>query len=134
MKHEALTEKLIGIFYSVYNDPGHGFLESIYQKAFILPLAKHGLKYEEQKSIRVVYMGVDLGDFRADLVVESLVIVELKAVAALEKAHERQLLNYLRATNIEVGLLLNFGPTAQVRRLLFDNERKPNQSQAAAAG
>ncbi|HEU5232846.1 MAG TPA: GxxExxY protein [Terriglobales bacterium] len=134
MKHEALTEKLIGIFYSVYNDLGHGFLESIYQKAFTLHLARNGLKFEEQKSIRVVYMGVDLGDFRADLVVESLVIVELKAVAALEKAHERQLLNYLRATNVEVGLLLNFGPTAQIKRLLFDNERKPNQSQAAAAG
>ncbi len=96
-------------------------------------LAKNGLKFEEQKSIRVVYMGVDLGDFRADLVVESLVIVELKAVADLEKAHERQLLNYLRATNVEVGLLLNFGPTAQIKRLLFDNERKPDQSQAAAA-
>lgn len=134
MKHKVLTEKLIGIFYSVYNDPGHSFLESIYQKAFTLHLAKHGLRFEEQKSIRVVYIGVDLGDFRADLVLESLVIVELKAVAALEKAHERQLLNYLRATNVEVGLLLNFGPTAQVRRLLFDNERKPNQSQAAAAG
>jgi GxxExxY protein len=134
MKHEGLTEKLIGIFYSVYNDLGHGFLESIYQKAFTLHLAKNGLKFEEQKSIRVVYMGVDLGDFRADLVVESLVIVELKAVAALEKAHERQLLNYLRATNVEVGLLLNFGPTAQVKRLLFANETKPNQSQAAAAG
>ena len=81
----------------------------------------------------MVYLGMDLGDFRADLVVESLVIVELKAVAALEKAHERQLLNYLRATNLEVGLLLNFGPTPQVRRLLFDNERKQHH-RAAAAG
>ena len=132
MKHQDLTEKVIGIFYSVYNDLGHGFLESIYQKAFVLHLSKHGLAFEEQKAIRVVYLGIDLGDFRADLVVESLVIVELKAVAALEKAHERQLLNYLRATNLEVGLLLNFGPTPQVRRLLFDNERKQHNRSAAA--
>lgn len=132
MKQEALTEKLIGIFYGVYNDLGHGFLESIYQKALALHLAKQGFAFEEQKGIRVRYLGVELGEFYADFVVASAVILELKAVATLEKAHERQLLNYLKASEIEVGLLLNFGPNPQVRRLIFDNERKLEHRSAAA--
>lgn len=125
MKQEQLTKRLIGLFYKMYNDLGHGFLESIYQKAFCLQLARNGIEFEEQKSIQVRYMGIELGEFHADLIVASTVIVELKAVTALEKAHERQLLNYLKASQIEVGLLLNFGPKPQVRRLIFDNDRKP---------
>ncbi|HET9743729.1 MAG TPA: GxxExxY protein [Terriglobales bacterium] len=124
MKHEELTERIIGVFYTVYHDLGHGFLESIYQKAFTVVLRDQGLAFEEQVPIRVSYRGVDLGDFRADLVVESIVLVELKAVRMLESSHEKQVLNYLRATNIEVGLLCNFGPRPQVRRLVLDNERK----------
>src|SRR5579864_3807975 len=102
MKEEALTEKLIGIFYTVYNDLGHGFLESVYQKAFALHLARNGLAFEQQKGMHIHYLGIDLGEFFADLVVQSSVILELKAVTVLEKAHERQILNYLRASEIEV--------------------------------
>ena len=133
MKEEALTEKLIGIFYTVYNDLGHGFLESVYQKAFALHLARNGLAFEQQKGMHIHYLGIDLGEFFADLVVQSSVILELKAVTVLEKAHERQILNYLRASEIEVGLLLNFGPKPQVRRMIFDNERKHEHRSASAA-
>jgi GxxExxY protein len=132
MKEEALTEKLIGVFYTVYNDLGHGFLEKIYQKAFALQLSKQGFNFEEQKGLRIHYLGVDLGEFYADLVVQSTVIVELKAAAALETAHELQLLNFLKASGIEVGLLLNFGPKPQVRRMIFDNEKKPALRSASA--
>lgn len=102
MKHEALTEQLIGVFYTVYNELGHGFLESIYQKAFTIVLAERGITFQEQMPIEVFFHGVDLGQFRADLVVAELVLIELKAVSVLERAHEKQVLNYLKATNLEV--------------------------------
>ena len=133
MKHEILTQQLIGLFYDVYNELGHGFLESIYQKAFVLALQQAGLRFAQQCPISVTFRGIEMGEFRADLVVESLVIVELKAVQALESAHERQLTNYLRATKFEVGLLFNFGPKAQVRRLIFDNDRKVARAATAAS-
>jgi len=132
MKHDALTEKLIGNFYALYNDLGHGFLESVYQKGYALLLVEQGIRYQEQVPICISYHGHNLGDFRADLVVESIVLVEFKAVRALEQAHERQTFNYLKASDIEVGLLFNFGPRAQFRRLLLDNDRKFQR--AAAAG
>jgi len=132
MKHEILTQQLIGLFYDVYNELGHGFLESIYQKAYGLALQQVGLKFEQQFPINVNFRGISMGEFRADLVVESLVIVELKAIQAIESVHERQL-NYLRATQFEVGLLLNFGPKAQVRRLIFDNDRKAARAATAAS-
>lgn len=116
----------------VYNDLGHGFLESIYQKAFALQLSKQAISFEQQKGLRIRYLGVDLGEFCADLVIESKVIVELKAVTALEAAHDRQLLNYLKASGIEVGLLLNFGPKPQVRRMIFDRDKKPTERSANA--
>jgi GxxExxY protein len=124
MKHEALTRQLIGLFYDVYNELGHGFLESVYQKSYTLALQQAGLRIEQQFPVKVSFRGLEVGEFRADILVESLVIVELKALQALESAHERQLTNYLKATDIEVGLLFNFGPRAQFRRLIFDNERK----------
>ena len=133
MKHEVLTQQLIGLFYDVYNELGHGFLESIYQKAYALALHQAGLKFAEQCPINVSFRGIEIGEFRADLVVESLIIVELKAVQSLESAHERQLTNYLRATQFEVGLLFNFGPKAQVRRLIFDNDRKATRAAAATS-
>ena len=133
MKHEILTQQLIGLFYDVYNELGHGFLESIYQKAYVLALHQAGLKFEQQFPINVNFRGISIGEFRADLVVESLVIVELKAIQAIESVHDRQLTNYLRATGFEVGLLLNFGPKAQVRRLIFDNDRKATRAATAAS-
>jgi len=133
LKHVDLTDKLIGIYYELYNELGHGFLESVYQKAFALVLRQEGIAYQQQTPIHVVFRGEELGEFFADLLVESSVLIELKAVRALEKAHERQLLNYLRATNIEIGLLFNFGPAPQFRRLAFDNSRKGRQAAASAA-
>jgi len=115
MKHEALTEKLIGAFYTLYNELGHGFLESIYQRGYAFMLTDDGLTFVEQAPVGVIHRGRDLGEFRLDLVVERLVIVELKAVKAFETAHEKQLFNYLKATNFEVGLLFNFGPRPQMR-------------------
>jgi GxxExxY protein len=133
MKHEDLTQKLIGLFFDVYNELGHGFLESVYQKAFTVALQQAGLCFEQQFPVKVNFRGIEVGEYRADLVVQSLVIVELKAVQVLESAHERQLTNYLKATNIEVGLLFNFGPRAQFKRLIFDNERKVPKASAASA-
>ena len=108
MKHEALTEQLIGVFYSIYNELGHGFLEGIYQQAFAVVLAERGVTFEEQRAIHVIFHGLDIGEFKADLAAERSVLIELKAVRALENAHERQVLNYLKATNLEVGLLFQF--------------------------
>jgi GxxExxY protein len=132
LMHADLTDTLIRVYYDVYNELGHGFLESVYQKAFALVLRQEGLTFQQQTPIRVNFRGEDMGEFFADLLVESSVLIELKAVNALERAHERQLLNYLRATNIEVGLLFNFGPRPQFRRLAFDNSRKGRKAAAAS--
>jgi len=123
-KHRELTEKIIGVFYEVYNELGHGFLESVYEEAMAVALPQAGLKVERQVPLRVTFRGVVVGDFRADLLVESAVLLELKASRDIDPAHEAQLLNYLRATEIEVGLLLNFGPKPQFKRLVFENSRK----------
>ena len=133
MKHAELTEKLIGAYYTLYNELGHGFLESIYQRGYAYMLTDLGLSFVEQCPIRVMHRDRDLGEFRMDLVVEGIVLVELKAVKVLEASHEKQVFNYLRATNIEVGLLFNFGPRPQVRRILLDNEFKQQRASAASA-
>jgi len=122
--HADLTGRVIGVFYAVYKELRHGFLESVYQAAMEVALPGAGLAVERQVSVPVWFRGRQVGDFVADLLVENTVLIELKAVRALEPAHESQLLNYLRATPIEVGLLLNFGPKPQVKRLVFDNPRK----------
>jgi GxxExxY protein len=121
---EELSGKVIGVFYEVYNELGHGFLESVYEQALSIALAEHGIFFQRQVAIPVWFRGHQIGDFRADLLVDNQMIVELKAGRAIELAWEKQLLNYLRATKIEVGLLFNFGPSPQFRRLVFDNERK----------
>ena len=123
-KHSELTEKIIGVFYDVYNELGFGFLESVYESAMALALNEQGIACERQISIPVFFHGQKIGTYDADLLVGGLVLVELKACKALEPSHEAQLLHYLRSTLIEVGLLLNFGPRPQVRRLAFENERK----------
>lgn len=124
LKHRELTEKLIRIFFDIYNDLGHGFLESVYQKAFAVSLAENDTFFEQQLAVPVWYHGHQIGDFRADLVVDRKVILELKVGRSMDSAWEKQLLNYLRATNIEVGILFNFGPKAEFRRFAFENERK----------
>jgi GxxExxY protein len=124
LKHSALTEKIIGIFYDVYNELGYGFLECVYKETMRLALTDAGMSVSVEQPIPVYFKGRKVGDFRADMLVDGTVLLELKAVRVLDKAHEAQLLHYLKATSIEVGLLLNFGERPQFRRLLFDNERK----------
>jgi len=123
-KHRDLTEKIIGVFYAVYNELGHGFLESVYEQALALALVQAGLNVQRQVPVVVWFRGQKIGDFRADMLVEGLVLLELKAARTIDQAHEKQLLNYLRATDVEVGLLLNFGIRPEFRRLVFENERK----------
>jgi GxxExxY protein len=123
-KHQELTQAIIRAFYEVYNELGHGFLESVYEEAMAIALTQSGMQVNRQHPLPVWLRGRQVGDFRADLVVADAVIVELKAARALEPAHEAQLLNYLRASPIEVGLLLNFGQAPKVKRMVFGNEKK----------
>lgn len=124
MKEEHLTRQIIGAFFRVYNRLGYGFLEKVYERALAIELREIGLRVACQKPVKVFYGGRMVGDYFADLVVEDSVIVELKAAEALHPAHEAQLVNYLRATEIEVGLLLNFGTKPQFSRKLFTNDKK----------
>ena len=122
--HRDLTQRIIGVFFDVYNELGPGFLESVYQQAMALALEDAGLAVEREVALEVRFRGRTVGSFRADLVVQRLVVLELKAGRRFEEAHERQLLNYLRATGVEVGLLVNFGPRPTFRRLVYRNDRK----------
>ena len=124
LKHGELTEKLIGIFFDIHNELGHGFLESVYEQAFSVLLAENGIFFERQIAVPVWFHGKPIGEFRADLLVERKVMVELKTGRDIEPSWEKQLLNYLRATDVEVGLLFNFGPNAQFRRYVFENAKK----------
>jgi len=124
LKYADLTEKIIGVFYDVYNELGYGFLESIYSEAMIVALQQAGLSARREVSVPVWFRGTKVGQCFADLLVADMILIELKAARGIERAHEAQLLHYLRATEIEVGLLLNFGMRPQFRRLLFDNSRK----------
>jgi GxxExxY protein len=128
-KHQELTEKVIVAFYTVYNTLGYGFLEKVYENALAVELRKRGLNVCQQMAIEVQYEGAVVGEYYADLVVEGLVIVEVKAVRSLAAEHEAQLLNYLKATEYEVGLLLNFGPAPEVRRKIYDNPLKKVRGQ-----
>ena len=123
-KHKEITDIILRSFYEVYNELGDGFLESVYENALYIVLTGYGLCVEKQKDISVFFRGKVIGDFKADLIANEKVIVELKAVRALALAHEAQLINYLKATNIEVGLLLNFGRKPEFKRFVYDNKRK----------
>ena len=127
LKHKELTETIIGVFYEVYNELGHGFLESVYEKAFEYALASNNLEVLRQIDVPVWFRGQKVGAFVADVLVNKSVLLELKATRTLDSAHEAQLLNYLRATEIEVGLLFNFGIKPEFRRLVFENSRKQVQ-------
>jgi GxxExxY protein len=124
LKHSDLTDRIIGVFYDVYNELGHGFLESTYAEAMVIGLGDAGLTVAREVPVSVWFRGRKAGQYFADLMVEGTILLELKATRTLEPAHEAQLLHYLRATDVEVGLLLNFGLRPQFRRLLFDNARK----------
>jgi len=124
LKYFALTQQIIGVYYEVYNELGTGFLESVYQKSLALALESAGLKVHSRIDIPVWFRGHQVGQFEGDLLVEQCVLLELKAARVLGSAHQAQLLNYLRATEIEVGLLLNFGPKPEFKRVAYDNSRK----------
>jgi len=124
MLNSNITEKIIKAFYKVNNTLGFGFLEKVYENAMTIELRKIGCKVLQQKNIIVYYDNEEVGDYYADLLVDDLVIVELKAAESLCDEHEAQLINYLKATKIEVGLLLNFGKKAEFKRKIFTNDRK----------
>ena len=129
LKHADVTDKILHAFFTkVYPKLGYGFLERVYENALALELRRVGLKVEQQARIEVYYDGVVLGEYFADLLVDGAVIVELKAIQRLGPEEEAQLLNYLRATPYEVGLLLNFGPRPDFRRKVFDNANKPSMT------
>ncbi|MEP7235078.1 MAG: GxxExxY protein [Ignavibacteriota bacterium] len=125
LKHSEITEVVIKAFYKVYNVLGFGFLEKVYENALYLELLGSGLSVQRQKPIKVYYQQNLVGEYFADLIVNDVVILELKAAEGLVKEHELQLINYLKATEIEVGLLLNFGAKPQFKRLVFENKNKP---------
>ncbi len=124
MLHEDLTNRIICAFYTVYNILGSGFLERVYENALVIELTKIGVSVTQQESVKVYYDGVQVGDYYADIVVNGLVILELKAAESLKNEHFAQLTNYLKATDKEVGLLLNFGKKPEFKRIVLGNESK----------
>lgn len=119
-----VTDEIISLFYKVYNSLGYGFLEQVYQNALYYELCKHGFECSVQKDINVYYDGRRVGSYRADIIVNNLIILELKSAEEIHEAHINQLTNYLRATEVEVGLLLNFGKKPEFKRRVFMNKYK----------
>ncbi|MES2240326.1 MAG: GxxExxY protein [Bacteroidota bacterium] len=124
LKYKELTDAILKTFFEVYNQLGHGFLEKVYQNSMYLELKDKGFKVEAQKRIAVFYKGTEVGEYYADLIVNNTIILELKAADCIVKDFENQILNYLRATDCEVGLLLNFGRKPEFKRKIFENDRK----------
>ena len=122
--HKDLTDTILKVYYDVCNELGFGFLEKVYQNSMYLELKAKGFYVEPQKRIKVYFKGVEVGEYFADLVVNESVILELKATECIVQEFEFQLINYLKATEIEVGLLLNFGKKPEFRRKVFENSRK----------
>ncbi len=123
-KYSELSDKIIKVFYEVYNELEYGFSEKIYQKAFGIALRQIGLKVEEQVPIKVYFRRQEIGEYFADMVVNDVILIELKAISQIVDEHEAQLLNYLKSTKIEVGYVMNFGKSATFKRKVFDNDRK----------
>ena len=123
-KHSEITGLILKAFYNVFNKLGHGFLEKVYENSMMIELKKLGLNCVKQQRIKVFYDNYEVGDYFADIIVEDKVIIELKAHENLRPEHEAQLVNYLRATDIEVGLLLNFGVNPDKKRRVLSNDRK----------
>ena len=127
MKHEEITKEIIKAFYKVYNALGYGFLEKVYLNALLIELLEVGFQVEKQRKIEVFYSGKLVGEYYADIMVNSIIILELKAHECILEEHENQLINYLKATEVEVGLLLNFGKKPEIKRKVFDNILKNQQ-------
>jgi GxxExxY protein len=134
LRHGSVTNIILAAFYEVFNDLGSGFLEAIYLAALAIVLRAKGLQVEEKPSLPVSFRNRLIGRFTPDLLVNGVVIVEAKAVRAIDGAHTAQVLNYLKASTIEVGLLLNFGDTPQFQRLVFDNTRKADRKPPVELG
>jgi GxxExxY protein len=130
-KHVELTERVIGVFYDVYNELGYGFLESVYREAMRLALTQAGLTVKTEVPVPVSFRGVTVGIFRADLIVSDCLLVELKAVEQMVRQHESQTMHYLRATSIEVALLMNFGVQPRFKRFVMDNKLKKPKHESA---
>ncbi len=124
--HKNITDAILKVYFDIYNHLGYGFLEKVYQNAMYFELQKKGYKVEAQKSIKVYLKGQLIGEYYADLLIEDKVIIELKACELLMNIHIAQLMNYLKATPIEVGLLLNFGEEPEFKRIIYTNDRKKN--------
>ena len=129
LKHEDLSKKIIAAGYNVHKEMGHGFLEKVYKNALAIELREAGIKCALEVPMSVLYHGLVVGDYIADMIVEDKIIVEVKAVSELDSVHEVQLVNYLKATGLQVGLLINFGRSVQVKRRVFgfDAEREDQQ-------
>jgi GxxExxY protein len=123
-KHSEISDKIIKAYYNVYNKLGYGFLEKVYEHAMLIELRKAGINVVNQFMIKVFYDGTEVGNYLSDLFVESGVFVEVKAAEGLAEEHQAQLINYFKATNIEVGLLLNFGKKPSFKRKVFSNNFK----------
>jgi GxxExxY protein len=123
-KHSELTGKILGAFFQIHKDMGFGFSENVYESALEVLFKELDLTPERQKEILVYYHGVVVGKYKADMIVNGVVLLEIKSVEKLIDAHDAQLLNYLKSTEIEVGLLLNFGRQAEFHRKIYDNSRK----------
>jgi len=125
------TEKIIQAFYKVYNTLGYGFLEKVYQNALLIELRKMGFQCQSEMLVKVFYDGTIVGDYRADIVVDNCIIIENKAAEVLLEEHEFQLINYLKATEIEVGLLLNFGKRPEFKRKIYSNKKRSDDTYLA---
>jgi GxxExxY protein len=134
MIHGNLTGAIIRVFYDVYNDLGYGFLEKVYSLAMAVALKDAGLSFNREVAIPVWFRDTQVGDYRADFLIENLVIVEIKAMRALDVVHASQVTNYLKATDLEVGLLFNFGPTPMFKRIVFSSERKGHRGSGGSGG
>ena len=122
--HKELTDKILQCFFEVYNRLGYGFLEKVYENSLMIELIKRGLYAEKQRPVKVYYEEKIVGDYYADIIVNDTIILELKAAECIIEEHELQLVNYLKATDKEIGLLLNFGKKPEFRRKIFTNDRK----------
>ncbi|HAZ30493.1 TPA: GxxExxY protein [Candidatus Acetothermia bacterium] len=134
LKHREITEQVVQAFYKVYQLLGHGFLEKVYENSLAIELRGRGLSVQQQAPISVLYDAQVVGEYFADLLVEGCVIVEIKAAQALTDEHFAQLINYLKATGTEVGLLLNFGPKPEIRRKVFETAKKKASGEEALRG
>jgi GxxExxY protein len=127
-KHSDLTRQILRAFFNLHTELGYGFSEKVYENSLAIFLRELGMKVQQQVPIHVYYHGQAVGEYIADMLVNDIVMLELKAVSKINEDHAAQLLNYLKATDIEVGLVLNFGQTAEFRRRVYDNDRKGSRS------